>query len=122
MFLLCQYLALPHQLLDPPASSVKYEDFEHLAAHFTDMSIILVYPKQAMRLLRDPVKGLFVPLIVLPLFLCEMPLMKFLGFVLRHYHHRNHQLRGANRTCSCRACIRSLLVCLLFRKSTKLTY
>jgi len=60
-----------------------------------------VYPRQAWRLMQDPVKGIFVPLVV-----CSLQLTVFyvltpytIGFVFRHDHNRHHKLRLSNGTC-----------------------
>ncbi len=71
-----------------------------------------VYPRQAWRLVQDPVKGIFVPLIVRRVS-CQSRwkiLIFASGTLLCHYHHWNRQLCFSLGACECRVHIRAILV------------
>ena len=73
-----------------------------------------MYPKQALRLIKDPVKGVFVPLIVCDLVLDALvrALTSFFfpGTLIRHNYHWNYQLRGADGSCASQFHLRIVLV------------
>jgi hypothetical protein len=112
-FFLHEPLALHPQLNDTPPPSDTCDDFfSSWACSLPHCSHIVVYPQQSKRLICDPVKGLFVPLLVRARTTYrEMQTQSCApGVVICDHHNWNHQLRSYSGPRFRGGGIRSLLV------------